>query len=74
MNTIEHEIQKFSELKPFNLEWIDSEIKTFMESIQNGTHGGYSIELIELAREIIESNPQAFSNFLTKPTRITNVI
>lgn len=47
------------------LELVDRDIEKFMEDISSGDCGDrYPKELVELAEEIIDNNPEAFKSFL----------
>lgn len=47
------------------LEWVDKEMEKFLEDISSGDCGDrYHKELVELAEEIIDNNPEAFKSFL----------
>lgn len=56
--------EKADSLPDLNLEWVDSEIDTFMASLSAGKEINYSDELLGMAEEFVKNNPQAFKDFL----------
>lgn len=47
------------------LEWVDKDIENFLDELSTGDiDRSYSKELVEMAEEIIDDNPEAFKSFL----------